>query len=178
MMKFKQMVVGAVLSAALVVAGSSYAWAATEETPVHEHQHEKHGKHEKHHKLTEEQKAALQQAGVDIKKLKETEQQLRSTVKSIHEQGKELKAAAKDNQDLKQQIKSDLQPVKANFQQVRELRQTNHELRKALKDAVEAKDTAKIKATYEKLVENQQQALRLLQEIDGKMKAEVQKVKG
>jgi len=178
MMKFKQIVVSAVLGTALVVGSSSYALAEDAE-PVHQHEHGvRHGEHGKHHQLTEEQKAALQQAGVDIKKLKETELQLRDTVKSIHQQGKELKEVAKDNQDLKQQIRSDLQPVKENFKQVRELRKTNHALRQELKAAVDAKDTAKIKATYEKLVANQQQALQLLQEIDVKMKAEVQKVKG
>jgi hypothetical protein len=89
-----------------------------------------------------------------------------------------LKDATKDNEALQKQLQADMQPIKKNFQQLRDLRKANRQLKETLRDAATAKDTAKIKETYSKLVANQQEALKLLQTIDAAMQAEVKKIKG
>ncbi len=182
-MTFKSMLLGAMLSALLVGGSSTYALAEnvtsnhTDLQPTQPKMDHRHGEKHRHHKLSDEEKAALKQAGVDITALQETEKELKLTFLSIRENSKALKQAAQGNDVLKAKLHSDLRPIKDNFKQVRELRKTNHELRQNLKAALDAKDNAKIKQVYNDLVANQQQALKLLQAIDAAMKAEVAKIK-
>ncbi|MCX7570567.1 hypothetical protein OS242_11390 [Tumebacillus sp. DT12] len=154
--------------AGLMLSGTGFAYAAVTE-PVHKG----------HHQLTDEQKQAIKDAGVDLKVLKDGHQQIRQSFKALHEKGEALKQAVQNTTDeeLKKQLKADIYDIHAGLDKVHALHKANKDLRHELKAAVEAKDSAKIKEAYEKMLENQKQELALIEQANKALDAELAKVK-
>lgn len=189
MKNIKQLLVGSTLAAALAVGGGTAAFAQDNTTttptpPAAEHEHGTHhdGEHKKHEgmkPLTDAQKQAIKDAGVDFKAMKESGHQLRETGKSIRETHQQLQEFVQNSNDqkLKAQVEADLKATESEMQKLHELRATNKDLRKQLHDAVQAADAAKIKEAYVKMEANRQQSLKLMQTIQASLQAELKKVK-
>jgi hypothetical protein len=180
MAKWKNILAGTMI-AGLIFGVTGYAIAETTDTKpsVAKTVKEEQNMHKVHKgKLTEEQKQALKEAGVDLRQLKDVHKQVRDGFKSLHEKGKTLKEIVKDsqNEELKKQIKADLESVHAQLKQVRELHKANKELRKDLRAAVQASDSAKIKDAYDKLLANQKNELELINQANKALDAELKKV--
>ena len=167
-MAMKRWIAGSLI-AGLMLSGTGFAYAAVTE-PVHK---------EHHKQLTDEQKKAIKDAGVDLKQLKDGHKQIRESFQALHQKGEALKEAVKNTTDkeLKKQLKADIYDIHADLDKVHTLHKANHELRGDLKAAVEAKDSAKIKAAYEKMLENQKQELALIEQANKALDAELAKVK-
>jgi hypothetical protein len=181
-MRFKKLIAGTAL-ATMMIAGSSFAFAAdnTQQAPQGTPQATQHDKqHEGKHQLTKEQKEAIKAAGVDFKTLKEQRQQIRASFKDLKANGKELRELVKNSTDknLKKQVHEDLKALHDQMGQLKDLRTSGKELRGELKAAIDAKDTAKIKAAYDKIATHQAQELKLVQAAQGTVKAELDKVRG
>ena len=156
--------------AGLILGGSGYAFAETADQPAH---HEKH----KHH-LTDEQKQALKDAGVDLKQLREGHKELRDAFRSLHEKGEKLKATADstNNKELQKQLHADIKSIHAQLKQVKELHKANKQYRQDFRAAVDAKDTAKIKDAYEKMMAAHKQELELVTKANDALDADLKKV--
>ncbi|MBL0386133.1 hypothetical protein JJB07_05645 [Tumebacillus sp. ITR2] len=184
MKNFQKLLVGTTLAAALALGGGAAAFAATDDpatttTPAPSAEHHHKGEHQKV-KLTDQQKQAIKDAGVDFKSMKETKKQMWETRKSIKESHQQLQDLEKNTTDkaLKKQIKSDLKTTEADLAKLKELRTTGKDLHKQLHDAVLASDSAKIKEVAAKIQAQNQDALKLMQTIDATLKAELTKAQG
>jgi DNA repair ATPase RecN len=178
-MKFQKYFVGVAIAAALAIGGGVSAYAADTATPSAQEQQDHQGKFAKEHKkLTEEQKQAIKDAGIDFKANKEQWKAFRDTHKSIKEARKQLEELASKDKQVKKQIKADLASTEADLAKLKALKESGRDLHKQLHDAIEAADSAKIKDAYGKLQANKQEAYKLMQTIDAALQAELKKVQG
>ncbi|KEO84512.1 hypothetical protein [Tumebacillus flagellatus] len=185
----KKLLAGTTLAAILALGGGAAAFAATDDnasttqqTPSATQQVQEHGHQGEHKKiqLTEQQKQAIKDSGVDFQAMKATKKQLWETGKSIRETHKQLKDLADTSTDknLKKQIKADLKSSEDSMTKLKDLRKTGKDLHKQLHDAVQTADSAKIKDIAAKIEANNQEALKLMQTLDASLKAELTKVQG
>lgn len=167
-MTMKRWIAGAMVGG-LMLSGTGFAYATVTE-PVHKTHHKE---------LTDEQKQAIKNAGVDLKQLKDGHQQIRESFKALHEKGVALKQAVHSTTDieLKKQLKANIYDIHAELDNVHALHNANRGLREELKAAVDAKDSAKIKEAYEKMLANQKQELALIEQANKALDAELAKVK-
>jgi hypothetical protein len=183
-MRFKKLIAGTAL-AALMIAGTSFAFAAddtqsaAQDQPGTEHA-KKHEKHEGKHQLTQEQKDAIKAAGVDFKALKEQRKQIHDAFKDLKTNGNELRELVKNSgdKDLKKQVHDDLKALHEQMGRLKDLRKSGKELHREMRAAIEAKDSAKIKAAYDKISAHQAEELKLVQASQSAVKAELEKVRG
>jgi NADH dehydrogenase/NADH:ubiquinone oxidoreductase subunit G len=175
MNNWKKLLTGTTV-AALLITGTSDALAESGNQPTTvEHQHD----HKHHQKLTDEQKQALLNAGVDFTKLKENQEKIHAELRNIRAHSKALheKAEASGDKNLQRQVKQDLEGFRTAMKQFKEAKRQHKQLKSDLRAAAEAKDTAKIKAAYTKLQTNQQDILKLLQAADKQLQTELSKLK-
>ncbi|PWK13775.1 hypothetical protein [Tumebacillus permanentifrigoris] len=180
-MKFQKLLAGVTLATVLAVGGGAAAFAADSTTttpaPTEHQDHQGKFQHE-HKKLTEQQKQAIKDAGIDFQANKENWKQFRETHKSIKETRQKLDELAKNDKNIKKQIQADLAPTEADVEKLKALRASGRDLHKQFRDAVEAADSAKIKDAYGKLEANKQESFKLMQSIDAALQAELKKVQG
>lgn len=147
----------------------------------HHGEHHKHdGQHQGKHKLTPEQKDALKKAGIDPQVMKETQHEIRETLRSIKNQGHELHELVRNSKDskLRSQVQEDLEAFRENMRQAHELHKANRDLHDQFITAVDKSDTAKIKDLFNKMQANQKQELKFVQAAEKAMAAELKKVQG
>ena len=144
-MSMKRWIAGTVI-AGLILSGTGFAYAAVTE-PVHKEHHKQ--------QLTDEQKQAIKDAGVDLKQLKDGHKQIRESFQALHQKGEALKEAVKNTTDkeLKKQLKADIYDIHADLDKVHTLHKANQGLASELKAAGGAKENGKDKAGLEKVDE-------------------------
>ncbi|TCP53845.1 hypothetical protein EV586_105190 [Tumebacillus sp. BK434] len=181
MHKFKTMFAAAAATA-LILTGTAQAAdpAGTQDVPATHHEgHDHHKQMHQHKHLTEEQKQALLDAGIDLKQLHANHDQIRAEFDNLRAHSKAIheKVDASKDKKLQEQVKADLEPFRTIMGQLKESKQEYRDLKQELRAAADAKDKAKIKATFAKLQTNQQQIVKLLQAADKELQKELTKLK-
>jgi Spy/CpxP family protein refolding chaperone len=169
MQRWKKWVANSAVATLLLGSGTSAVWAANPDGAVKEDQaHQVHhggqhdGKHGKHMPLTEQQKAALQKAGVDPQVMREGQRAIHDVLRSMKTDGHALHEIVRNSNDqnLKDQVDADLKPFRDQMGQARDLHVQNRQLHEEFISAVNASDTAKIKSLFSKMQANQMQELK------------------
>jgi hypothetical protein len=183
MQRWKKWVANSAMAAMVLGGSTSAVWAANpvgtvaKEDQAHQVHHGGH--HDgKHGPLTDEQKAALKKAGVDPQVMRETQREIHDVLRSMKADGHALHELVRNSNDqkLRDQVDTDLKSFRDQMSQARDLHVQNRQLHEDFISAVNASDTAKIKALFNKMQANQKQELKYVQVAKKVMQEELDKV--